>query len=180
MTPRTASPEMQAKIAVATAPAAPDTRKVTREAAGTASFEQLVAKVHQAELALEEQERRVAADWRRLKTSWRMAWTPGRIVVAGLATGFAVGSLDPARMLAKGGGFMRLITMVSTLMAGTGAQAAASKAEDAADSATDAAQAVAPGAATAAAAQANALDETERALATERAARLADAETYVE
>ena len=47
------------------------------------SFEQLIAKVEQAERALEAQERRAAADFRQLKSSWREAWTPWRIVVAG-------------------------------------------------------------------------------------------------
>jgi hypothetical protein len=57
------------------------------------SFDALLQKVKQAETALEAQERQAAADWRQFKASWRAAWTPGRIVVAGL---FAGGSAQAA------------------------------------------------------------------------------------
>lgn len=110
------------------------------------NFEQLIAKVEQAEEALETRERQVAADLRQMKATWRAMWTPGRIVMAGLIGGFAMGRLDPARVVAKGGGFMQLFSMLTSLVAGGNAQAAASKAEKAADSAADVADAVAPSA----------------------------------
>lgn len=138
------------------------------------SFDQLIHKVTQAEDALEAQERRVAADWRQLKASWRAGWTPGRIVIAGLASGFLLGRAEPLRAVAKGGGAMQLITMLSGLFAGGSAQAAASEAEhapqevalgDAAATAEDMAVAVAPEAVSSAV--------TARVAATEQAARSA-------
>lgn len=99
------------------------------------SFDKLIAKVHQAENALEAQERHVAADFRQLKSSWRAAWTPGRIVIAGLVSGFLVGRAEPLRSAASGGSLVRIVSLVSGLFATTTAQAAASKADEAADSA---------------------------------------------
>jgi len=95
------------------------------------SFEQLIDKVHQAEQALEASERAVAADWRHLRRSWLAAWTPGRIVVAGLLSGFVVGR---AELVARrgGGGVLQLLTALSGLFASGSAQAAASQAGDAA------------------------------------------------
>lgn len=109
------------------------------------NFEQLIAKVEQAEDALEARERELVADWRQLRASWRAGWTPGRIVIAGLASGFVAGRLQPGRLLAKGGGgLMQLLSMLSGLVASGSAQAAAGEAEHAAASAEDAAATVAP------------------------------------
>lgn len=108
------------------------------------SFDQLISKVKQAEAAAEAQERRVAADVRQLKASWRAGWTPARIVIAGLTSGFLIGRADPLRTVAKGGNAMQWITMLSGLFAGGSAQAAASEAEHAAETAEDVATAVAP------------------------------------
>ena len=108
------------------------------------SFEQLIDKVQQAEHALEASERRVAADVRQFKASWRAAWTPGRIVIAGVATGFLVGRTQPLRRV-SGGGVLQMITALSGLFASSTAQAAADDAGDAAQSA-EATAAVASGA----------------------------------
>lgn len=108
------------------------------------SFEALVDKVRQAETALEAKERQAAADWRQLKASWIASWTPGRIVVAGLATGFAVGKLEPVKKAASGSGALQLLSAVAGLFAGGSAQAAAGQAEHAADTAQQTAAAVAP------------------------------------
>jgi hypothetical protein len=62
------------------------------------SFDALLQKVKQAETALEAQERQAAADWRQFKASWRAAWTPGRIVVAGLVAGFLTGRVQPTML----------------------------------------------------------------------------------
>lgn len=108
------------------------------------SFDKLIAKVTQAEDALEAHERRVAADLRQLKASWRAGWTPGRIVVAGLVGGFFMGRTEPAgAVVARGRSAMQLITMLNGLFAGTSAQAAA-EAEHAAQTAEDLAGKVAP------------------------------------
>lgn len=106
-------------------------------------FTKLIDKVTQAEHALEAQERYVGAEWRQLKISWREAWTPGRIVVAGLASGFLVGRARPlARTTRTGGGFLQLLGALSGLMASGSAQAAASEADESADQAEATAQAV--------------------------------------
>ncbi len=93
-------------------------------------FEQLVSKVQQAEDALEAQERSVAADLRQLKSSWRAAWTPWRIVIAGLASGFVVGRAEPMRALGKSGGLMQMVSMVASLIAGGSAKVAADEATE--------------------------------------------------
>lgn len=103
------------------------------------TFEQLLDKVAQAEHAVEAQERRAAADWRQLRASWRDAWTPGRIVIAGLASGFLVGRARPER-IASGGGIMRMLASLGALLASTQAQAAAGEAEQAAETAEDTAE----------------------------------------
>lgn len=108
------------------------------------SFNKLIAKVKQAEDALEAQERRIAADWRQLKGSWKEAWTPGRIIIAGLVSGWVIGRADPVRHIAKSGSWLQLFTVVSGLFSSGSAQAAASEASDAATSAEDVAAAVAP------------------------------------
>lgn len=100
-------------------------------------FDALIEKVRQAETALEAQERRVGADWRQLRGSWRALWTPGRIVLAGLATGFMVGRAEPFKR-AAGGGVLQLLTALSGMFAGGSAQAAANQAGEAADAAQDA------------------------------------------
>lgn len=116
------------------------------------SFEALIEKVKQAEAALEAQERQAAADWRQLKASWRQAWTPGRIVIAGLLSGYLAGRAEPLRR-AGGGGVLNLLTALASLFAGGSAQAAAGDAEDAARNAQRTAAAVSPDAAVEQAAQ---------------------------
>ncbi len=98
------------------------------------SFDALIQKVRQAEAALEAQERRAGADWRQLRASWRSLWTPGRIVLAGLAAGFIVGRAEPFKR-AAGGGVLQLVTALSGLFAGGSAQAAAGEAGEAAEAA---------------------------------------------
>lgn len=93
------------------------------------SFKQLIEKVAQAESALEAQERRVAADWRQLKASWKTGWTPGRIVIAGLVSGFVIGRIEPIKAGAKGSTIMQMITAVSGLVASAKAQEAATEVE---------------------------------------------------
>ena len=114
------------------------------------SFGQLIEKVRQAEQALEAQERRAAADWRQLKSTWLAGWTPSRIVIAGFLGGFAIGRVQPLRK-ATGSGALQLLSTLAGLFAGGSAQAAAGQAEEAADSAQQTAAAVDPaaGAATA-------------------------------
>lgn len=100
-------------------------------------FEQLIARVQQAERALEAHTRRTAADWRQLRSAWRALWTPWRIVLAGFAAGFVAGRSRPSP--AAMDGLMRLLTTLAGLFAGTQAQAAAAEAEQAAQHADTAA-----------------------------------------
>ena len=103
------------------------------------SFHALIAKVEQAEQALEARERTASALWRQVKTTWRESWTPGRIVIAGLASGFLVGRAQPLK-LAGSGGLLNLVTALSGMLASGSAQVAAENAEQAADAAGDVAQ----------------------------------------
>jgi len=102
------------------------------------SFEALIDKVKQAEAALEAHEREAAADARQVLASWKALWTPGRLVIAGLGSGFAIGLLEPGKRLASGRGTLQMLGAVAGLFAGSSAQVAAGKAEDAADTAAQA------------------------------------------
>lgn len=104
------------------------------------SFARLLARVRQAEHALEAQERRVAAEARQFRASWKAAWTPGRIVIAGLASGFLVGRAEPLQLAARSGQWMQLVTLLSGLATRDGAQAT-----DTASDAGEAGAATAPG-----------------------------------
>ena len=111
------------------------------------SFEALIDKVKQAEAALEACERQTAANWRQLQVSWGALWTPGRIVLAGLGSGFATGLLEPGKRFASGRNALQMLTAVAGLFAGGSAQVAAGKAEDAAEAADAATQGTMPEAA---------------------------------
>jgi hypothetical protein len=102
------------------------------------SFDKLLTKVEQAETTLEAQERRMSADWRQLKRSWKASWTPGRIVVAGLVSGYLVGRTEPLQKATNAGvSVVRLLASVLALKASDQAQAAAQDAEGAAHEAGD-------------------------------------------
>ena len=135
-------------------------------------FEQLIRKVEQAENAIEAHERTAGAGVRQLKASWKAAWTPGRIVLAGLGSGLLAGLVEPGRVAASGAGAMRLMSMATSLAglaAGTSAQSAAEEAGQAAEAV---AVGAAPGAGPAPRHPAGPHGET---LDDERLARVADA-----
>jgi hypothetical protein len=96
-------------------------------------FDALIEKVRQAEAALEARERQAGADWRQTKASWRALWTPGRILLAGLAGGFLFARAAPLKRGA--GGVLQLASVLGSLFAGGSAQAAAGEAAEAADNA---------------------------------------------
>ena len=102
------------------------------------SFEALIDKVKQAETALETQERQAGVHARQLVASWRAAWTPGRILLVGLGSGFASGLLEPGKRFAGGRNALQMVTAMAGLFAGGSAQVAAGKAEDVADAAVQA------------------------------------------
>ena len=91
------------------------------------SFHALIAKVEQAEQALEDRERSASAQWQQVKATWRESLTPGRIVIAGLASGFLIGRAQPLK-LAGSGGLLNLVAALSGLLASGSAQVAAESA----------------------------------------------------
>lgn len=106
------------------------------------SFDALIQKVKQAETALETSERRTASRWKEVKVIWMESWTPARIVIAGVASGFLVGRARPLK-LAGSGGVLNLVTALSGLLASSSAHTAADEAGEAADAADNAAAQVA-------------------------------------
>ena len=112
------------------------------------SFETLQSKVARAEDALEAHERQVAADLRVFGGCWREAWSPPRVVVAGLAAGFLAGWARPGRSIAgaEPARWLQLASSLAGLVGSLQAAFAASDAQVAAEDAGDAA-AVAAGAA---------------------------------
>ncbi|QOW24311.1 hypothetical protein [Lysobacter sp. H23M47] len=95
------------------------------------NFEKLKNKVDQAENTLEANERQVGADMRQLRDSWQALWSPGRIIVVGLASGFLIGRAEPLQTVARSGGLLRMSSTLMNLFSGVTAASAASDAEDA-------------------------------------------------
>lgn len=117
------------------------------------NFNELQAKVARAEDNLEAREREVAADLRVFGLAWREAWSPPRVIAAGLAAGFlagwarparAIGGVEPARWLQLAGSLAGLAGSVHAAFTATDAKHAAEDAADNADVAADAATGVAP------------------------------------
>ena len=110
------------------------------------SFDALIQKVKQAEDALEASERRTSSRWKELKIVWKENWTPGRIVIVGLVSGFMVGRAKPLKLVG-GSGLLNMVSTLSGLFASSSAQVAADGAENAADAADAAAATTATSAA---------------------------------
>lgn len=106
------------------------------------SFDKLLAKVEQAEDALEARERIVAADLRVLASTWRQAVTPTRIVIAGVIAGFLAGRARPAQTAGVLGNtrWLQLASSVAGLVGALQAKFAAEGAQDAAEGAEAAAE----------------------------------------
>ncbi|MGJ7901793.1 hypothetical protein [Lysobacter sp. 1R34A] len=103
-------------------------------------FERLQRRVHKREHLLEGRYEQALERKALLKARWHEAWTPGRIVVAGLVSGFLMGRAEPAKIAAKSSNLMQIITMLSGLFAGSSAQNAADQAGRAAGEAGQAAE----------------------------------------
>lgn len=99
-------------------------------------FEQLLQHVQRAEQRVELRAAHTHTQWTTLKQAWRAGWTPGRIVIAGLVSGFLVGRAEPLRAL-TGARWMQMFTAVSSFIATAQAAAAADQAEEAVDTAQD-------------------------------------------
>lgn len=110
------------------------------------NFEALKRRVAKHEMLVQGRMSQTQTQWRLLKTTWRDSWTPLRIVVAGVVSGFIVGRADPVRALGKIGAFsgggakvLQMISAVSGVFASLQAATAADKADNAAEKADDAA-----------------------------------------
>ena len=95
-------------------------------------FEQLRQRVQRAESRVSSSRDLAQSSRLALFDAWRRGWTPGRIVIAGLASGFLVGRAQPLK-LAGSGGLLNLVTALSGMLASGSAQVAAEQAGDAAD-----------------------------------------------
>jgi len=109
------------------------------------NFEGLKNRVERAETLVDGRIVQTTDRYRALRVSWREAWTPPRILIAGFVAGFATGHLEPQRALAGLGKFggpksLQLLSAVSGLMASVQATVAAATAGKAAATADDAAQ----------------------------------------
>lgn len=99
-------------------------------------FELLRQRVERAEMRVESCMDRAQTQRHVFRDAWRRGWTPGRIVVAGLLSGFLVGRAEP---LSKVGGarWLQMLGTVSTMLASLRAAAASEQAGEAADVATE-------------------------------------------
>lgn len=102
-------------------------------------FDRLQRRVDKRERLLEGRYQQVQERKQVLAKTWREAWTPGRIVVAGLVAGFFMGRAEPVKIAVKSGNLMQIVSLLSGLFAGAGAQQAADQAGQAADQAGQAA-----------------------------------------
>lgn len=111
-------------------------------------FEALQRRVRRAEAVVQVRGEETTQRWDALNQAWRSAWTPGRIVVVGLAGGFLAGRLEPGGAF-SGARWLQMIGSVSGLVASAQASVAsfaaaaagmaAAQASDAADEAEQAA-----------------------------------------
>lgn len=103
-------------------------------------FSQQKHRVQRSEAVLEGRILQARESHRRLQREWRQAWSPLRIVVAGLATGFIAGQAQPQRALRKLGRLsgprtLQLVTSVAGLVGSIQAAIAAMTTRDAAGAA---------------------------------------------
>ncbi|MFT4248917.1 MAG: hypothetical protein QM581_12960, partial [Pseudomonas sp.] len=108
------------------------------------NFAQLQQRIARAEALLEGRQHQVTQQWSTIRRTWRAAWTPGRIVVAGLGLGFVTGVSEPRTALGSLAGkvgalpkLLQMLSAVSALFTATQAQAASAQAERAAQAVAD-------------------------------------------
>ena len=110
------------------------------------SFSHLKRRVERGEALLEGRVQQADESQARLKREWHEAWTPLRIVVAGLASGLVTGRMHPEKAIGKigkvaGPGTIQLVTsaigLVGSLQAAMAAMSASGAAENAADTAEE-------------------------------------------
>jgi hypothetical protein len=109
------------------------------------NFEQLKRRVERAEFLVDARTRQTHASWDALRLHWRQAWTPSRIIIAGLVTGFLSGRAKPAaatRQLRAVAGpkTLELVSSITGVVASLQAAYAAMTAKGAARTADQAAE----------------------------------------
>ena len=87
------------------------------------NFEALQRRVRRAEAVVQVRGEETTQHWNQLNQTWRSAWTPGRIVVVGLAGGFLAGKLEPGGAF-SGSRWLQLIGSVSGLVSSAQASVA--------------------------------------------------------
>ncbi|WP_296246872.1 protein sip-5 [uncultured Stenotrophomonas sp.] len=87
------------------------------------NFEALQRRVRRAEAVVQVRGEEATQHWDQLNQSWRSAWTPGRIVVVGLAGGFLAGKLEPGGAF-SGSRWLQMIGSVSGLVSSAQASVA--------------------------------------------------------
>ncbi|HVK52597.1 MAG TPA: protein sip-5 [Pseudoxanthomonas sp.] len=102
------------------------------------NFERALRRVEKAEQLVEGRALQTQTHWSEFKSTWREAWTPGRIIVAGLVTGFLSGRAEPMRAM-TGAKWLQMVGSLSSLFASVTAATAAGEASTAADEASTAA-----------------------------------------
>ncbi|SBV37887.1 hypothetical protein STPYR_12830 [uncultured Stenotrophomonas sp.] len=66
------------------------------------NFDALQRRVRRAEAVVQVRMDDTSGHWNTLDARWRRSWTPGRIVIAGLAGGFLAGKLEPGETGLRG------------------------------------------------------------------------------
>lgn len=98
------------------------------------NFERLQRRVDRAEQLVEGRALQTRTHWQTLSQVWRDSWTPGRIMIAGLVSGFLAGRAEPLRSM-NGARWLQMVGSLSSLFATVQAATAADQASEAADTA---------------------------------------------
>lgn len=109
------------------------------------NFERLKQRVERREMLVDGRLTQTQAAYTTLRDTWREAWTPTRIVVAGLLAGFVAGRSEPTRAIRRIGAiggpqWIRTVSALSGLFASLQAMFAAVTAKGAAETADHAAE----------------------------------------
>lgn len=91
------------------------------------SIKLLLRQVQHAEQAVLACEQHRQQQWQQLHSTWRASWTPGRLLLAGLASGFILGRARPLQQLGSHGALAllrQLAPLVQPVLAGFTAGAA--------------------------------------------------------
>ena len=109
------------------------------------SFKHLKRRVERGEALVEGRARQTGECQARLQREWRQAWTPLRIVVAGLGAGFITGRVQPEQAIGRigklaGPGTLQLLPSAVGLVGSLQAAFAAMTAKGAAETADEAAE----------------------------------------